>query len=95
MLPIPQPLPPLQPPRIEEMFQGGQVDRWTSKNVMVSVRRKLETEKGNTMSGETMELIETLKLNEATTDEKLSLTRDFALRCLRSKAPIPQTVMKI
>ena len=47
------------------------------------------------MSGETMELIETLKLNEATTDEKLSSARDFALRCLRSKAPIPQTVMTV
>ena len=42
-----------------------------------------------------MELIETLKLNEATTDEKLSSARDFALRCLRSKAPIPQTVMTV
>ena len=47
------------------------------------------------MSGETMELIETLKLNEATTDQKLSSARDFALRCLRSKAPIPQTVMTV
>ena len=47
------------------------------------------------MSGETMELIEALKLNEATTDEKLSSARDFALRCLRSKAPIPQTVMTV
>ena len=42
-----------------------------------------------------MELIETLKLNEATTDQKLSSARDFALRCLRSKAPIPQTVMTV
>ncbi len=47
------------------------------------------------MSRETMELIETLKLNESTTDEKLSSARDFALRCLRSKAPIPQTVMTV
>ena len=42
-----------------------------------------------------MELIETLKLNEATPDQKLSSARDFALRCLRSKAPIPQTVMTV
>ena len=47
------------------------------------------------MSGDTMELIRTLKLNEATADEKLQSARDFALRCLRSKAPIPQTVMTI
>ena len=47
------------------------------------------------MSGDTMELINTLKLTEATADEKLQSARDFALRCLRSKAPIPQTVMTI
>ncbi len=47
------------------------------------------------MSGDTMELIKTLRLNESTADEKLQSARDFALRCLRSKAPIPQTVMTI
>lgn len=47
------------------------------------------------MSGDTMELIKNLRLNEPTADEKLQSARDFALRCLRSKAPIPQTVMTI
>ena len=47
------------------------------------------------MTADTEDLIKTLKLNETTTDEKLSSARDFALRCLRSKAPIPQTVMTI
>ena len=47
------------------------------------------------MSGDTMDLITALKLNESTTDEALQDARDFALRCLKSKAPIPQTVMTV
>ena len=42
-----------------------------------------------------MDLIKELKLNEGTDNEALKSARDFALRCLRSKAPIPQTVMTI
>ena len=47
------------------------------------------------MSGDTIDLIRELKLNEGTDDETLQSARDFALRCLRSKAPIPQTVMTV
>ena len=47
------------------------------------------------MSGDTMDLITALKLNESTADEALQDARDFALRCLKSKAPIPQTVMTV
>lgn len=47
------------------------------------------------MTADTEDLIKTLKLNETTTDEALLDARDFALRCLKSKAPIPQTVMTI
>ena len=47
------------------------------------------------MSGEVMELIETLKLNEDTDDEALAEARTLALKHLRSRSPIPQTVMTI
>ena len=47
------------------------------------------------MSGDTMELIRELKLNETTENPVLQEARDFALRCLRPKAPIPQTVMTV
>ena len=47
------------------------------------------------MSGDTIDLIRELRLNESTADEALQSARDFALRCLRSKAPIPQTVMTV
>lgn len=47
------------------------------------------------MTADTEDLIRELKLNEGTDDEKLQSARDFALRCLRSKAPIPQTVMTV
>ena len=47
------------------------------------------------MSGDTEDLITALRLTEATADPALQEARDFALRCLRSKAPIPQTVMTV
>ena len=47
------------------------------------------------MSGDIIDLIKELKLNESTADEALQDARDFALRCLKSKAPIPQTVMTV
>ena len=47
------------------------------------------------MTADTIDLVRTLRLNEATDDEALQSARDFALRCLRSKAPIPQTVMTV
>ena len=47
------------------------------------------------MTADTIDLVRTLRLNEAADDEALQSARDFALRCLRSKAPIPQTVMTI
>ena len=47
------------------------------------------------MSGDTIDLIRELKLNETTENPVLQEARDFALRCLRSKAPIPQTIMTV
>ena len=47
------------------------------------------------MSGEVMELIETLKLKEDTDDEALTEARALALRYLRSRSPIPQTVLTV
>ena len=47
------------------------------------------------MSGEVMELIETLKLNEDTDDEALAEARTLALKHLRSRSPIPQTVLTV
>lgn len=47
------------------------------------------------MSGEVMELIETLKLNEDTDDETLAEARALALKHLRSRSPIPQTVLTV
>ena len=47
------------------------------------------------MSGDTEDLITDLKLMEPTTDERLSNARALALQYLRSKAPIPKTVMTV
>ena len=47
------------------------------------------------MSGEVMELIETLKLKEDTDDEALADARSLALKHLRSRSPIPQTVLTV
>ena len=47
------------------------------------------------MTTDAEDLIKELRLNEETNDPALSDARDFALRCLRSKAPIPQTVMTV
>ena len=47
------------------------------------------------MTADTIALIKTLKLNESTEDQSLQDARDFALRCLKSKAPIPQTVLTV
>ena len=47
------------------------------------------------MSGDTEDLITILKLTEPTTDERLSNARALALQYLRSKAPIPKTVMTV
>ena len=47
------------------------------------------------MSGDTEDLITILKLTEPTTDERLSNARALALQYLRSKAPIPQTVLTV
>ena len=47
------------------------------------------------MSGEVMELIETLKLKEDTDDEALAEARTLALKHLRSRSPIPQTVLTV
>ena len=47
------------------------------------------------MTADTEDLITVLRLNELTSDSALQDARDFALRCLRSKAPIPQTIMTV
>ena len=47
------------------------------------------------MSDEMIGLIESLRLTEITGDEDLQEARALALRYLRSRSPIPQTVMTI
>ena len=47
------------------------------------------------MSDEMIGLIESLRLTETTDDEQLQEARALALRYLRSRSPIPQTVMTI
>lgn len=47
------------------------------------------------MTNETHDMIEALHLAELTDDERLQSARDYALKCLRSKAPIPMTVLNI
>ena len=47
------------------------------------------------MTNETHDMIEALHLAELTDDERLQSARNYALKCLRSKAPIPKTVLEI
>ena len=47
------------------------------------------------MTNETEFMIETLRLLKPTDDEKLQSARDLALKYVRSRSPIPKTVLDI
>ena len=44
---------------------------------------------------ETQDMIEALHLAEPTDDEKLQNARDLALKYLRSRSPVPKTILNI
>lgn len=44
---------------------------------------------------ETQDMIEALQLTAPTDDPRLQSARNHALKCLRSKAPIPRTILNI
>ena len=47
------------------------------------------------MTSETHDMIEALHLAELTDDERLQYARNYALKCLRSEAPVPKTILNI
>ena len=51
--------------------------------------------KDTDMTNETEIMIESLRLTEPTSNEKLSSDRTLALKHIRSRSPIPRTVLDI